>query len=280
MKQIIQASREREVLSLISGITFSSTPVWYDATRRDLKMDVLFPKHHTQHKPCPAIIWVCGGAFQSVDRSVWIPELEGFARAGYVVASIEYRLSGEASFPAALIDCKAAVRYLRAHASALCIDPERIFIMGESAGGCLASLVGVTAGMQEYEQGDWLEFSSRVQAVVDYYGVVQMPPEPTHFDGDLPYWTLEAFVGANYRPEQAEAASAVSLVGQSTPPVMILHGTADAIVPIELSRLFYDRLTAAGIRAEYLELEGAEHGDDAFYQPEIQQRILDFLGSI
>ena len=110
--------------------------------------------------------------------------------------------------------------------------------------------------------------------------LIQMPPEPTHFDGDLPYWTLEAFVGANYRPGQAEAASAVSLVGQSTPPVMILHGTADAIVPIELSRLFYDRLTAAGIRAEYLELEGAEHGDDAFYQPEIQQRILDFLGSI
>ena len=80
MKQRIQASREREVLSLISGITFSSTPVWYNATRRDLKMDVLFPKHHTQHRPCPAIIWVCGGAFQSVDRSVWIPELEGFAR--------------------------------------------------------------------------------------------------------------------------------------------------------------------------------------------------------
>ena len=114
MQKQLHVERKREVLSLITNVTFASVPCWYGASRRDLKMDLIVPKNRTNHPACPAIVWICGGAYRVVNRSVWLPEMMRFARAGYVVASIEYRTSNEAIFPAQLIDVKAAVRFLRA----------------------------------------------------------------------------------------------------------------------------------------------------------------------
>ena len=281
MKQVMEAKRENEAVSLISGISYANRICWFDATRRDRKMDVLCPKMRTGHAPCPGIVWVCGGGFYTTDRSVWIPQLVGYARAGYVVASIEYSLTSEYRFPDPLIDCKEAIRYLRAHADAFCLDASRIFIMGESAGGTLASLTGVTNGRPEFEKGDFLEFSSDVAGVVDFYGVTQFPPHPVRHGINVPYWwTTEAFLGAGYGPAEAACASAASYISAKTPPFMILHGTEDQTVDIAQSRSFYEKLTAAGVRAEYLELQGASHGDDAFYQPVVEQKILDFLASV
>ncbi len=279
MKHILQVQKKKEVLSLITNIAFTNVPCWYDASRRDLRMDLIVPKHRAGHAPCPAVVWVCGGAYMVVDRSVWLPELMRFARRGYVVASIEYRTSNEAQFPAQLIDVKSAIRYLRAHAEDYCIDPGRIFIMGESAGGTMACLSGTTAGKKEYEQGDFLEYDSSVQGVVDFYGIADLVENSCHAGGNVPAWTMDAFLGMP-ASKQAEEASAIRHIDDRTPPFMILHGTADPLIPPEQSQLLYDTLQRYGISSEYIEIPGATHGDDAFFEDEIVERILSFLESI
>ena len=280
MKTSIKMKKTKEVLSLITGIAFSNVPCWYDAARRDLHMDLIIPKKRQGHVKCPAVIWICGGAYMVVDHSVWMPEMVRFARAGYVVASIEYRTSNEARFPAQLVDVKAAVRYLKAHSEQYCIDPDRIFVMGESAGGTMACLIGATADQKEYDQGDYLEFDSSVKGVVDFYGLVDLEEVACNAGDTVPEWTIQAFLGAGYKREQAEKASAIKYINEKTPPFMILHGTEDPTVPIEQSRNLYKMLQKNGIRADYYEVEGAAHGDDVFYEDSMVDKILDFLKSL
>lgn len=280
MKETLNIEKKREVLSLITGITFSNVPSWYGATRRDLKMDLIVPKAVQGHKPCPCIIWVCGGAYMVVDRSVWMPELMRFAEAGYVVASIEYRTSNEACFPAPLIDVKSAIRYLRTHAAEYCIDPKHIFIMGESAGGTMACLAGTTAGIPDFEEGDHLGVDSSVQGIVDFYGITEVSRNSCNSGGPVPPWAMDSFLGVNFTPEQAAKASALSYVSNNTPPVMILHGTADPLIPVEQSQKFYDLLKTNGIKTDLLIVNGAAHGDDLFYQDEVINRILHFLNQL
>lgn len=277
MKESLVVTVEKEALSLATGITYTRVPSWYGFTREDLKMDIIMPKHIDGHEPLPAVLWLCGGAFCVVDRSVWMPQMVEFARKGYVVASVNYRTSNAVCFPEPLKDVKAAIRFLRANAAEFCIDADRIAVMGESAGGTLASLAGVTAGMPEYEEGDFLGVSSAVQAVVDIYGVTQIDVMPSHSeDPNVADWTMTAFFGG-LTPEKAARASAVNYVGKDTPPFMILHGSADITVPIANSEALYEALTKAGVMAEFYVLEGAGHGDDMFYQQAIYDRIDAFL---
>ncbi|MCI8556901.1 MAG: alpha/beta hydrolase [Lachnospiraceae bacterium] len=277
MEHMLNIQVKQEVLSLVSGISFSCVPAWYDSTMRDLKMDLIIPKHREGHAPCPAIVWVCGGAYRVVDRSVWVPEMLYFAQRGYVFASIEYRTSNEAEFPAALIDGKAAVRYLKAHAKELCIDPERICIMGESAGGTMASLVGVTGDRKEFDQGDNLHVDSTVRAVVDFYGITDLVHMPLNEGPGVPPWVMQDFLGQNYTEETAARASAVTYVDKHTPPFMILHGEADPLVPLEQSRQFYETLKKHGVETELYIIKGAGHGADEFYQDEVLKLVADFL---
>ena len=286
MRKQLYIEKKREVLSLITDITFSNVSCWYDASRRDLKMDLILPKNRTVHSACPTIVWICGGAYRVVNRSVWLPEMMRFARAGYVVASIEYRTSSEAIFPAQLIDVKAAVRFLRAHAKAFCVDSDKIYAMGESAGGTMASLLGVTAGRKEFDLGDYPEQSSSVQGVVDYYGVVDLSDASAEKDrklaaanqsNDVPYFAFEEFLGVGYGKAEADKASAIQYVSEETPPFMILHGTEDAVVPMAQSEKLYNTLQKAGIPCEIAVVEGAAHGDDLFYQDEMTDLVLSFL---
>ncbi len=286
MQKQLHVERKREVLSLITNVTFASVPCWYGASRRDLKMDLIVPKNRTNHPACPAIVWICGGAYRVVNRSVWLPEMMRFARAGYVVASIEYRTSNEAIFPAQLIDVKAAVRFLRAHAKAFCVDPGRIYAMGESAGGTMASLLGVTDDQKEFDQGDHLDQSSAVQGVVDYYGVVDLSDASAERDrmsaavnqsNDVPYFAFEEFLGVGYGKAEAEKASAIRYISDKTPPFMILHGTKDTVVPMAQSEKLYAALQEKDVPCEFVVVENAAHGDDLFYQDEMTDLVLSFL---
>ena len=289
MRRQLCIEKKREVLSLITDVSFANVPCWYDASRRDLKMDVIVPKTRAAHPACPAIIWICGGAYRVVNRAVWLPEMMRFARAGYVVASIEYRTSNEAVFPAQLIDVKSAVRFLRAHAKRFCVDPDRIYAMGESAGGTMASLLGVTAGRKEFDLGDYPEQSSSVQGVVDYYGVVDLSGASAEKDraaamvnpdNDVPYFAFEEFLGIGYGKTEAEKASTIRYISEQTPPFMILHGTKDTVVPMAQSEALYDALQKKGIFCEFMVIEDAVHGDDLFYQDEVTDAVLRFLNSL
>ena len=290
MQQQLHVERKREVLSLITDITFANVPCWYNASRRDLKMDLIVPKKRDGHAPCPAIIWICGGAYRVVNRAVWMPEMMPFARAGYVVAGVEYRTGNEAVFPAQLEDVRSAVRFLRAHAKEFCVDPGRIYAMGESAGGTLACLLGTTGEEKDFDRGDYTDQSGAVQGVVDFYGIADLTGSSAEKDrlaaavrpgnDDVPYFTLEEFLGIGYGKEQAKKASAAAYITPRTPPFMILHGTADAVVPMQQSRLLYDALQKNGVFCNLLFLENAGHGDDLFFQEETTGRILDFLHSL
>ena len=289
MRETLSVEKKREALSLIAGVAFANVPCWYDASRRDLKMDLIVPKARRGHAPCPAVIWICGGAYRVVNRSVWLPEMLRFARAGYVVASIEYRTGNEAVFPAQLMDVKSAVRFLRAHAEEFCVDPERIYAMGESAGGTMASLLGATGETREFDRGDHLDASSAVQGVVDYYGVVDLSGASAERDrkaakdsrsNDVPYFAFEEFLGVGYTEADARMASAKAYITPRTPPFMILHGEKDAVVPPEQSQALYETLESNGVPCDFLMLAGAGHGDDLFYQDEVTDRVIGFLNRL
>ena len=277
MKLELDVKPVQEVLSMACGISYHCVSDWYEGTFRDLKMNLIFPKHRENHSKQPAIIWICGGAFSAVNEDVWMPEMVEFARMGYTMASIEYRTSNKASFPAPLIDAKAAVRYLKAHADRFCINPDHIFVMGESAGGTLASLVGVTGDDKEFEQGDYLSADSKVAGVIDFYGLSDLLTMSLEPNDAVPSWTLEAFLGSNYGLEQAKRASAVNYINENTPPFLILHGDADPLVPWQQSEELYETLHNNGVDASFYTIRGAGHGEDRFYQPEVKAIIDHFI---
>ncbi len=277
MIERMQVEHRRDVLSLVPGVVYATVPGWFGATWDPLKMDILMPKNRAGHKKLPCLVWVCGGGFMDVDRTVWMPEMVRIAEAGFVVASVEYRVSGEAQFPAQLQDVKAAVRFLRAHADMYCIDADHIFAMGESAGGTMASLLGVTGEHTEFDVGEYLDQSSAVQGVVDVYGLVRLTTDKVPPETGLPYWMIEAFVGMGYNQAQADAASAVWYVNENTPPFLILQGTADNVVDPGQSQAMYDTLIAHSVPADLIYVEGAGHGDELIYQDAVMDKVIQFL---
>lgn len=278
MKKILNLKVEHEALTLMTNVTYRRVISWFGSTMRDLKMDIILPKNRKGHVACPTILWFCGGAYKEVDRAVWIPQLVDLARRGYVIASAEYRTSNESPFPAALEDAKAAVRFLKANAADFFVDPDRICVMGESAGGTLASLVGTTSGCKEFDVGENLNYSSSVKAAVDYYGVVKMDIQKEVCDTEnssVAAWCMEAFLGSNWK--EAERASAINYVCKDTVPFLIFHGDRDQLVPIANSELFYEKLIENGCDAEFYTIAGAGHGEDVFYQKPIMDIIDTFL---
>ena len=177
MKRTIHVKPAAPQYSVITNITFAQTDAWFGHTTQDLRMDLIYPEDTAHDYPC--IVWICGGAWLSIDKSAHLAYLSELARAGFVVASVQYRTSNEAKFPAQLCDVKAAIRYLRAHAARYHIDEAHIGVMGESAGGyltCMAALCDDPA----YEVGEYLSYSSKVQAACPWY-------PPTDFRGCLLY---------------------------------------------------------------------------------------------
>ena len=280
MRAEMKVSLEREVLSMACGITYRTVNDWYDATVTDLKMNLIFPKNRVGHKKQPAILWICGGAFSVVSCDAWMPELLVYARNGFTVASAEYSTSNKKPFPAALEDIKTAIRFLKAHAEQFCIDPERIVVMGESAGGTLASLAGTTGSEKKYDTAEYPEYDSSVAAVVDYYGITDLCTETLSASENVPSYLMDAFTGPDPDGTVHREASAAFHVDENTPPVMILHGSIDHVVPISQSEKFYKVLCEKGIRAEYLVIEGADHGEDYFYQSAVQEKVLAFLEEV
>jgi acetyl esterase/lipase len=218
--------------------------------------------------PRPAIVVIHGGGWIEGDKSSFsTPEhrppgnIIDFARLGFVAATINYRLADEAPFPAALDDCKCAVRWLRAHAAEYRIDPQRIGAWGNSAGGHLALLLGMVDEKAGAEvDGPFPEQSSRVQAVVSDSGPVDLAYQ--HDRGPLRS-VVERFLGGP--PEGSKAAeyrlaSPISHVSPQSPPLMLIYGEADGQVPVETADRFVESLDKAGVRdVSYLRLGNVDH---------------------
>jgi len=251
---------------LYSGLTYAVAFGY-----RPLQLDVWVPATAT---PAPLVVWVHGGAFMMGDRR-HLPEtlrpdqvFDALLAAGLAVATIDYRHALEAPFPAQLHDAKAAVRYLRAHADELGLSTDRIGAWGESAGGHIAALLGLTAHRPDLEGAHGVVGpSSAVDVVVDWYGLADMETMPRQ---DPPP-QLAALLPEEMRvpPEdhllrglegQARAdASPVTHVTPGSPPFLLLHGTADWLVPYGQSQQLAAAMTAAGAPVELVPIEGAGH---------------------
>jgi acetyl esterase/lipase len=241
------------------------------------KLDLYLPR---DGQNWPLVVWIHGGAWQggSKERPPALPLL----RQGYAVASINYRLSQHAAFPAQLEDCKAAIRWLRAHAGEYGYDAERIGVWGASAGGHLVALLGTTSDVKTFDVGENLDQSSAVQAVVDFFGptdFLQMNKqagEESRLDHDAPNSPESRLIGGPVldNPDKAQRANPIAYISASDPPFLIMHGDEDHTVPIGQSELLDAALQKADVSSTFRRVPGAGHG---FGGPEIARTVRTFF---
>jgi acetyl esterase/lipase len=256
-------------------------------------LDIYLPE--MGEAPYPVILQIHGGAFMGCDKADLqvLPMLQGLER-GYAVVAVNYRLSGEAKFPALVQDVKAAVRWVKANARHFQLDPHRLAAWGGSAGGYLATMLGVSAGVAELED---LHMGNpnqpcNIQAVVDWYGPTNFlkmdeqlaasgllaPQGMRHSD---PYSPEALLLGRRITrlPVRVAAANPETYINADAVPFLIQHGTGDAVVPVQQSIDLAEKLSQATgkdkVRLELL--EGAAHADPAFETPENIKKVLDFL---
>lgn len=244
--------------------------------------------------PFPLLIHIHGGGFAFGDkRDDHMDAYLTGIKQGWAVASVEYRLSGEAPFPAAVLDCREAVRYIKVHAGEFSIDPERIAVIGGSAGGNLAAMLGMNVPNGQFpgEEGR-AEFSAQpdVRAAVDQFGPVrfetmpgqarangvsQVPPDPAM----MPESKYLGIPLDKAPVELLAAAYPATYASERMAPMLVQHGTADHLVPWAQSEEFVKDLTNRGFgeKVEYIPLEGADHEDKRFFAKENMDLVFKFL---
>lgn len=276
MRETIKINVTEPTYTAITGITFSQVDSWFGHTRRDLKLDLIYPEEPEKVYSC--IVWICGGAWLTMDKSAHLPYLAELARSGFVVASVEYRTSNEAIYPAQIVDVKAAIRYLRAHSERYRINPERFGVMGESAGGYLAAMAAL-ADDPAFDEGDYLEYSSKVQAACPWYPPTDVTgfPYPSPLESASSRESLMLGMNVMLHQEEALKACPVSYVSKDAPPFMIIHGMNDHTVPFSQGEILHDKLEAAGCDVKLIAIEDADHADRQFFQKEIWERITKFF---
>lgn len=263
---------------LISSMAIAQTPPGVHALR-DLeyvangherhRLDLYLPERASS--PLPLILWVHGGGWSGGSKAS--PPALHLVPKGFAVASIHYRLSQHAIFPAQIHDCKAAVRWLRAHADQYGIDKQRIGAWGSSAGGQLVALMGTTNGVADLEgdEGNLAE-SSDVQAVVDWFG-------PTDFLTVGSKETRTKMLGGDAQSNRTQAmrASPMNYVSKRSVPFLIMHGELDKTVPIAQSEDFATALQKSGVEAAFVKVEGAGHGGRLFQSEMVMKQVEDFF---
>lgn len=276
MRETVTINKEYPQYSVVSGITFAQVDAWFGHIVKDLKMDIIYPEDNAKSYPC--IVWICGGGWQTMDRSAHLAYLSELARSGFVVASVEYRTTNEAVYPAQLTDVKAAIRYLRAHSKRYHIDTERFGVMGESAGGYLAAMAALVDD-PAYDVGEYTEYSSKVQAACPWYPPTDVSCIPYESAADAAASLESLLLGKNVMLHREEAAKIcpVTYVTKDAPPFMIIHGTMDGTVPFVQGELLHDKLEEAGCDVKLIAIEGADHADIQFFQEETWRRIIGFF---
>lgn len=224
----------------------------------------------------PLLVWIHGGAWRAGSKN-GCPAVS-FVGKGYAVASINYRLSQHAVFPAQIEDCKAAIRWLRAQAKKYHLDPDHVGVWGASAGGHLVALLGTSGNVKEFEgDGGNLDQSSRVQCVVDWFG----PSDLVTMGGghNNPGSPESRLIGGAIQEnlEKARKASPVTYVSKDSAPFLIMHGDKDNVVPLDQSEALADALKKAGVEVKLQIVTDNGHGGPGFSSPENRKLIEGFF---
>lgn len=303
MRNVIEPGKTRKSINFFDNIVYSRQKD-LEGNDLELKMSIMLQNGNSEkdltigcddeddRAPKPAILYVPGGAYRGRDKNRMVAEVQFLAEAGFVVASMYYRSSSQGHFPDQIHDVKTAIRFLRANCEEYEIDPERIGVMGLSAGGHLASL----ANMNEdgYDTAEWAGVSSKVRCCCDLFGPVDVPEmlrveerrmaeEPEN----CPFKTVAesaggALMGGPYNKdmiERAKLASPPYRINERMGPILILHGDADKLVPVEVSEDFYRKIVEAGYgeRADLYILHNAGHNTRDFFQPSTKELMLKFF---
>jgi len=278
------------IAAMLFTLSFSTLPlmaqtndykdiIYASPDGHDLGLDIYIPDSVTNP---PLVIQVHGGAWRFGDKSGGVP-ME-FVEHGYAVASLDFRQSTDAPFPAMIHDIKAAIRFLRANASDYGYDASKIAITGASSGAHLALLAGVSTGHPELEGtlGDHLDTSSAVQAILSYFAAADLTTilsQSTPFGLSVREPSLELLLGSLPQDNEALArmASPVSLVDANDPPLLLLHGDRDPQMPINQSLQMFGAYKAAGLDVTFDPVHGAVHGGPGFFDEEHLGNALAFL---
>ncbi len=275
-------------LSLVTATLSAQVPKLPDAsegsqTSKDVsyglhernKLDITLPK---SDKPLPLVIWVHGGGWEAGDKA-FNPGVILLSQ-GYAVASINYRYSKQAVFPAQLHDCKAAVRFLRDNAKKYNLDANAFGVWGASAGGHLVALLGTTGDVPDLEGDATTKTSSKVQAVCDWFGPTDLVKLAPMSAASSPITKLLGGSTTD-KADLATLANPITHITKNDAPFLTFHGDADRLVPASQSELLHAALTKAGVESEFVLLKGADHGGKEFQaqvgNAENRKKLLAFL---
>jgi acetyl esterase/lipase len=288
--KILDVQVKKPLIKLISNVVYEQVPTMgYDNVT--MKMDVLKPE---KKEKMPAIVFVTGGGFIHANKDSYIQQRMDLAEAGYVVASIEYRVAPTATFPQPLEDVKSAIRYLKAHATEFNLDPNNIGVIGESAGGYLSAMVGTTNGNDKFDKGDNLDQNSDVRAAVDIYGLSDLTKVGADFSQENQnnhksagateaLWVngSSTFGGKDggilVDPEKAAKANPITYISKNSAPFLLMHGNKDTLVSPSQTEILHQALLEHGIESTRYVVNGAQHGGVYWVQQEVMDVIIDFF---
>jgi acetyl esterase/lipase len=272
------AADARRAPGLPEGTRVLRDVAYVDAGHERQKLDLFIPPGSTN--PVPVIIWVHGGGWMGGSKEQ-CPAL-AFLKDGYAVASINYRLSQHAVFPAQIEDCKAAVRWLRAHAKEYNLDPNAFAAWGASAGGHLVALLGTAGDVTKFDVGANPGVSSAVQVVVDFFGptdfslMAKQSAANSAINHDAPDAPEAKLIGGPVQDnkDKVAAANPITYVTPNDSPFLIMHGDKDNLVPYQQSEILRDALQKTGVPVTFKIIPGAGHG---FGGAEIDRQVAEFL---
>ncbi len=247
--------------------------------KQELHLDIYRPR---SPRKCPVIIWIHGGAWRGGTKDR-VP-VTGMLNHGFAIASVDYRLSPVAEFPAQIHDIKAAIRFLRANAATYNFDADHFIIAGSSAGGHLAALVGVSNDVVALEGsvGNNSSSSSDVQSIVSFYGAANLQTilsQSTPHGLSVRVPALQLLLGGQPKeqPELAKLASPVAHVDSSDPPLLLIHGDQDPQMPINQAHELHGKYKQLGLPVEFEVVHGGAHGGQRFFDDAMLDRVAEYL---
>jgi acetyl esterase/lipase len=258
-------------------VAFEEGIEYANPDNQHLKLNLARPKEVAGGARLPAIVCIHGGGFRAGDRAGWNERCRKLAERGYVAVTVTYRLAPQHQFPAAVQDVKSAVRWLRANADKYHVDPDRIGAVGDSAGGHLAQVLGVTGDVTQFDGDQNPGQPSRVACVVNFYG----PSDLTKSYGKSvdAAEVLPLFLGGDVEHQRRRhiLASPLYWVTPAAAPTLLIHGTEDKYVNYEQATWIHDRLKAAEVEVQLLTLKGAGHGFKGEDAQRAEKAMFDFF---
>ncbi|HWB01289.1 MAG TPA: alpha/beta hydrolase [Pirellulales bacterium] len=276
---VLGQSSDRKLKKLPENVVVETDVEYGRVGDRALVLDLVQPDERSD-KPLPVVAFIHGGGWRNGSKASGLLPVALLASTGnYVGVTIEYRLTGEAIWPAQINDCKAAIRWIRANASKYNIDPNKIGVWGNSAGGHLVSMLGTTGDVSKLEgQSGSAGYSSRVNCVVDFCGPSDLLLESEEAPKRVldPESSVSKLLGGpiTERREVAIEASPARYATSDDPPFFVVHGTKDPLVPLAQAEHMVQALERAGVPVTFSRIEGGGHG---IRGPEITARVQQFF---